>query len=136
MPITVNQNHWRNVTRTTTVSFEGETATVGFYPNRITPDMITRVTSSKDDITVLCLVLTQVVATWDVLGTPEPPADAAVEIVPVIPRQVPTPVGMYPLEVWALTQLPMAFISAVTEAVFGAAVPNSQRTAGTSLATS
>lgn len=140
MPITVNQSHWRNITRTVTVQYEGETATVGYYPNRITPNLIEQVTSNKEDIGVLCNIIEQVVATWDVLGQPDALAtaehDAAAVATPLIPRQVPTPVGMYPLEAWALMQLPIAFLSAVTEAVFGAAVPNSQRTAATSPASS
>ena len=139
MPITVNQSHWRNVTKTVPVSYEGETATVAYYPNRITPNMIEGITAHKDDIGALCRIIEQVVATWDVLGAPDALATAqhdAADPQPIIPRQVPAPVGMYPLEAWALMHLPLAFLSAVTEAVFGAAVPNSRRTDATSPATS
>lgn len=162
MPIQVRHDDWRSKTATTTVSFEGESATVVFWPNRITPQMIQHVQASSADIGIICETLEQIVASWDVLGEPalneqqfaaaiagaadseqstvvatppEPPAPPAPSIpAGFAPTQapsftVPQPVGMYPLCAFALMQLPLPFLNAVTEAVFSAAVPNSKTTA-------
>jgi hypothetical protein len=143
MPITVNAA-WNLKTGKTTVEYDGETANIVYLPNLITPKLVKRVQANSGDIEVLCKALVRIVHSWDVMGTPQQPDlddDAEDDEVERVfgdqadewddEGNAPTNSnGTYPLQVGALMVLPLPFLSAVTEAVFSTAVPNSRKTGG------
>jgi hypothetical protein len=152
MPITVNAA-WSDKTGKTTVEYDGETANVVYFPNQITPNLVKKVQANGGNIRVLCKALEKIVKSWDVMGTPQVPEpdeddeEAVSEANPfavvletrddkevvsgVALTNIPTTSdGTYPLKADALMLLPLPFLSAVTEAVFSAAVPNSRKTGG------
>lgn len=131
MPIQVRRT-WQDKIASVSFVFEGDSATIDYYINRITPALVRRVTASND-IEVLTTALSELIARWDVLGEPPLTEPGIVQAMmgagPESAPPPPAPPTMYPTTPAALVQLPMPFLTAVTEAIFGSIAPKSQQTA-------
>ena len=68
-------------TKVISISWDGETVDVSYFPNVVTPDLLEKVdeAAKKDDLSVLGVMLEPVLDWWDILehdGGPRIPTDA------------------------------------------------------------
>jgi len=101
-------------TKLISVNWDGESVDVSYYPHRVTPELLEKVTSAadQDNLDVLGVMLEPVLEWWDILeeeGGPRLPTDAA-----------------------TIKTIPMSFLGKLQEAIQEAQRPPESASSGAS----
>lgn len=99
MPINLGKAH--EETRTTTIEYGGESATITFYPKRFTKSLIRKAAESGDNADQVIAMLAPLVADWDIENNGE---------------KVPVTIEM-------METFPLDFLKVVQDAVFAEYLP-------------
>lgn len=101
MPISLLKT--KEITRTLTVEYAGESAGVTYYPHKVTKTLIREVAASDGDgIDKLIKQLELLIASWEVLGEDGKPLPPTAEV---------------------MAEFPLDFLTAIMRAINEAAVP-------------
>lgn len=77
MPIQISSFTGRE--QKATIEYQGDTATIVFLPNLLTPNRIKHVQANAEDIEVLARTISETVVEWDVIGDPPALEDLVAE---------------------------------------------------------